>query len=71
MPYCGKCFVRYPSNLANTCHTDRFRPDVQVSSSVKYMIDLRSVCRLLGDAHIIELEHIRGFEWTKNAHCGS
>ena len=39
MPYCGKCFVRYPSNLANTCHTDRFRPDVQVSSSVKYTIE--------------------------------
>jgi len=24
----------------------------------------------MGDAHIIELEHIRGFEWAKNAHCG-
>ena len=39
MPYCGRRFVRYPTNLANTCHTDRFRPDVQVSSSVKYMIE--------------------------------
>jgi hypothetical protein len=39
MPYCGKCIVRYASTLPNTCHTNRFCPDVQVSSSIKYMID--------------------------------
>ena len=39
MPYCDRYFVRYAPNLANTCHTDGFRPDVQVSSSVKYMIE--------------------------------
>ena len=43
MPYCDKYFVRYAPNLANTYHTDRFRPDVQVSSSVKYTIESPAV----------------------------